>query len=229
MADGLFGGIAEGISSAQQQRMQQQYNDAQIGLGQQRLKLEQQRMQNEQQRELMARADKDISTGMDAVTKIIEAGRAKGTDTAQIYKTIEPMLGQIKQLAASAGRKNASAFIDAQVAAAVSQPTPGELPPTREDARPVKIGGGGLEGDVYGSFNPKTHKYEPIQQPQPELNPPSNTGPRPPGQNMTDQNATVVSREPTQQLDDKGNVIEPSQDPPALASIPPKYRDLVRG
>lgn len=175
MADGLFGGIAEGISSAQQHRMQQQYHDSQIGLGQQRLKLEQQRMQNEQQRDLMARADKDISTGMDAVTKIIEAARAKGTDTAQIYKTIEPMLGQIKQLAGAAGRKNASAFIDAQVAAAITQPSANDI---LGSAKPA--GGGDLAARGPSDI--------PAQ--------PSGTGPRPPGQNITDQN--VVSVEPQQ-------------------------------
>lgn len=221
MADGLFGGIAEGISSAQQQQLQKQQQEQQYSLGQQRLQLEQQSQAAQKQRELFARADKDVASLMSTASATAEALQQQGKDPAQISKALQPVLDAARKLKKSAGGDPSS--IDAQVAVLLAKP----YIPTQEQAKPIKTGSGGLEGDQYSVYNPKTGKYEPL--PQPELNPPSNTGVRPPGQNLTDQNATVVSREPTQNLDSSGNVINQSNDPPALASVPPKYRDLVRG
>lgn len=124
MADGLFGGIAEGITAGREQQRQQQQVDQQGTYQQGMLQLEQQRVQNQQQRDLYARADKDVSGLMDTASKTIEALKLQGKDTASIAKAVQPLIQAAKRLKQSSGGD--PSMIDAQLAATLAQPNPAE-------------------------------------------------------------------------------------------------------
>ena len=178
MADGLFGGIAEGITAGRQQALQQQQTDQQYSLGTQRLQLEQQQMKNQQQRELYARADKDVSNLMDTASKTIEALKMQGKDNATIAKAIQPVVQAAKRLRQSAGGD--PSMIDAQVAATLAQP----------GFNPQSITGAPSSAATAAPGGPSAASPSDIPAQ------PSGTGPQPPGQNITDQN--VVKVEPQQ-------------------------------
>lgn len=191
MAEGLFGGIAEGITAGREQALQQQRADQQYSLGTQGLQLQQQQEQHKQQRELFARADKDVSNLMDTASRTIEALKLQGKDNASIAKAIQPVVQAAKRLRQSAGGD--PSMIDAQVAASLAQP----------GFDPKSIAGTPAQGSAPGGPTAASPSDVPAQ--------PSGTGPQPPGQNITDQN--VVKVEPQQNEVDRLTT--------ALATLPP--------
>ncbi len=187
MAGGFFGGLAEGMDEARSRQIQQQQVDQQGQYQQGQLKLQQQAQQNQQQRELFTRADKDVSTLMDTAQKTIEQLKLAGKDNAAIAKAVQPIVQAAKRLKQSAGGD--PSMIDAQVATTLSQPS--YNPPTPSSS----VAPGGPSAASPSDI--------PAQ--------PSGTGPRPAGQNITDQNVTNV--EPQQNEVDRWTT--------ALATLPP--------
>jgi hypothetical protein len=200
MAEGLFGGLAEGLTTGRQQAMQQQQIDQSGALGQQRLQLEQQAQQHVQQRDLYQRADKDVSNLMDTATKTVEALKLQGKDNQSIAKAVQPIIQAAKRLKQSSGGDPSS--IDAQLAATLAQP--GYNPPT--------AGSGGSAAPPAATPSPQPAAGGPsAASPSDIPAQPSGTGPQPPGQNITDQN--VVKVEPQQNEIDRWTT--------ALATLPP--------
>lgn len=191
MAEGIFGGLAEGLQGARQQALQQQQIDQQGAFQQGSLALQQQQLAHQQQRELYARADKDVSNLMETATKTIEALKLQGKGNTEIAKAIQPVVQAAKRLRQSAGGDPSA--IDAQVASTLAQPgynpQATAAPPAASPTGPQAAAGG--PSDV------------PAQ--------PSGTGPRPAGQNITDQK--VVGVEPQQNEIDRWTN--------ALATLPP--------
>lgn len=175
MADGLFGGLFEGLQSANQQRMQQQQIDQQGTAQQGALALQQQQQKFSQQRALFAQADKDVGKLMETADKTIEALKLQGKDNATIAKAIQPVIQAAKKLRQSAGGDPSS--IDAQVATTLAQPS---YNPQAITGQP--------SGQPTGDITQKGPSDIPAQ--------PSGTGPQAPGQNISDQK--IVSIEPQQ-------------------------------
>lgn len=223
MADSFFGGLSEGIDAARARSLQQQQVDNQMSLGTQRLKLEQQAQNNQQQRDLFARADKEVSNLMTTASGTIEALQQQGKNPQEIAKAIQPIVQAAKKLRQSSGGDPSA--IDAQVSVALAKP----FIPSQEMSKPTKMGAGALGEETYGTYNPKSGKYEPIQSaaaPSDIPAQPSGTGPRPPGQNITDQN--VVGVEPVQSVD---NTLPAGQGPRGqafLETVPERYRAAVK-
>lgn len=212
MAGGFFGGLAEGIEGANQQRMQQQQIDQNYDLGQRRLQLQQQQVNNEQQRALFARADKDVSNLMETASHTIETLKLQGKDNASIAKAIQPLVQAAKRLKQGSGGD--PSMIDAQVAATLAQP----------------------------GFNPQTGTTAPASTPAAPSNvpmQPKEADIRPPGQNLTDQNIVSVEPVSSEKLDSNGNVISSTQPvnevdrwTNALMNLPsyapPNMRDAIK-
>jgi hypothetical protein len=214
MAGGFFGGLAEGVETSRQQGIQQQQVDQQGQYQQGMLQIQQQAQKNQQQRQLFEQADKDISNIMSSVQKTIEAGKLAGKDNLTISKTVQPMIEAATKLATSAGRKDAGAVINAQVAAALSNPAY-QNPQAASPSAPAAPGA--------ASPTPPTAPGGPsASSPSDIPAQPSGTGPQPPGQNITSQN--IVKVEPQQAEVDKWT--KALMTLPATA--PPGMKDAIK-
>lgn len=234
MADGggFFGGLSEGYDAARARAAQQQQVDQQGSYQQGMLRLQEQQQQHQQQRELYNRADKDVASLMTTASSTIEALQQQGKDPTQIAKAIQPIVQAAKRLRQSSGGDPSA--IDAQVSVALAKP----FIPSQEMAKPTKMGSGLMGEETYGSYNPKSGKYEPLASGPSDLPAqPSGTGPRPPGQNLTDQNIIGVENGPAEALDSKGNVISSTEQTmsgqgargdAALNAVPDRYRAMVK-
>lgn len=202
----MAGGIASGFEQTQQNLTSQQF-------AQQELKLQQQAQQNAEQRFQITRIDEVRTTAMTQLADTVDKMKIANIPTPEIVKTVSGWLEAQRKLARSSGLDPAVA-VDAPFAMMISRPpstqTATAMKEAVEEPKAQRIGGGGefsTEGPVYGIYNRKTGRFDPIplpgeepgvpspQTPAPQLGKPSALAPAP-GRPVTQALENMTSASP---------------------------------
>lgn len=134
MANGFFGGAAEGMADAEKQRLARETLATEAGLRERGLGLQERGVGIQERAQALSeknsaraagqqgleRVDKQIAETMATVSETVKQGLAAGRDPATIQKAVAPLVDSVKRLAPYAKRD--PAMLDAQVNALLTNP-----------------------------------------------------------------------------------------------------------
>ena len=186
-----FDAVASGIGLGQRDQalgLQRQSQDNTFNIQQQELALRKQGLENQQHRELLARADKQLSDLMGILSKAVEGAKQSGQSNQDITsnKGIQQMLAVADRLSTSAGGN--PGYVQTLFAGLLAQPANPQLPT-----------GGGAPSAPAAASAPTIGGQSPFQTTM------NLTGP---GSQVTG----IDMSQPVQNLDNRGNVVSTTPD-----------------